>query len=234
MRAIGAVGSALPSHGRGRRFESGIAHSFTPGPSGGFLFLPRAGARGRRSSEHRPLGVPGQLAVDPSRSGRPLVGPCRCAPHVVTPRHPAVVRPDAGASSNRGSVVFDDHAKIAAALTELLSAAGPRSVLSTRPRHRGPQTAGAGALRGRHRGRGHGRSPGCPADERAGASAVDAGDIFASSPVSPPSEPPAPPDPPREAWPMTAPSGVGAPDKAPEPLRWKSPEACSPETAKGR
>lgn len=25
-RAIGAVGSALPSHGRGHRFESGIAH----------------------------------------------------------------------------------------------------------------------------------------------------------------------------------------------------------------
>ena len=26
VRAIGAVGSALPSHGRGHRFESGIAH----------------------------------------------------------------------------------------------------------------------------------------------------------------------------------------------------------------
>ena len=30
MRAIGAVGSALPSHGRGRRFESGIAHHQDP------------------------------------------------------------------------------------------------------------------------------------------------------------------------------------------------------------
>lgn len=26
IRAIGAVGSALPSHGRGHQFESGIAH----------------------------------------------------------------------------------------------------------------------------------------------------------------------------------------------------------------
>jgi hypothetical protein len=29
-RAIGAVGSALPSHGRGHRFESGIAHHIYP------------------------------------------------------------------------------------------------------------------------------------------------------------------------------------------------------------
>jgi hypothetical protein len=29
--AIGAVGSALPSHGRGHRFESGIAHQKSPG-----------------------------------------------------------------------------------------------------------------------------------------------------------------------------------------------------------
>ena len=33
LRAIGAVGSALPSHGRGHRFESGIAHQ-TNAPSG--------------------------------------------------------------------------------------------------------------------------------------------------------------------------------------------------------
>ena len=31
LRAIGAVGSALPSHGRGHRFESGIAHRRRPG-----------------------------------------------------------------------------------------------------------------------------------------------------------------------------------------------------------
>lgn len=35
--AIGAVGSALPSHGRGHRFESGIAHPHPRSSAGGFL-----------------------------------------------------------------------------------------------------------------------------------------------------------------------------------------------------
>ena len=37
-RAIGAVGSALPSHGRGHQFESGIAHHENPRETGGFSF----------------------------------------------------------------------------------------------------------------------------------------------------------------------------------------------------
>ncbi len=40
FRAIGAVGSALPSHGRGHRFESGIAHSAFPHEGSGNSYLP--------------------------------------------------------------------------------------------------------------------------------------------------------------------------------------------------
>ena len=40
--AIGAVGSALPSHGRGHRFESGIAHrNDTKGPADAGPFVRR-------------------------------------------------------------------------------------------------------------------------------------------------------------------------------------------------
>lgn len=47
-RAIGAVGSALPSHGRGHQFESGIAHQETPAAAGVFS-SPRA-SPGRNTS----------------------------------------------------------------------------------------------------------------------------------------------------------------------------------------
>src|SRR5690606_22366285 len=39
-RAIGAVGSALPSHGRGHRFESGIAHHRKPAGLRGLSAFP--------------------------------------------------------------------------------------------------------------------------------------------------------------------------------------------------
>jgi hypothetical protein len=60
--AIGAAGSALPSHGRGRRFEPGIAHE-RPHSTGGVLHFPhsrplsprvsRCGIRDRRLPRRR-------------------------------------------------------------------------------------------------------------------------------------------------------------------------------------
>src|SRR3712207_5031789 len=72
-RAIGAVGSALPSHGRGHQFESGIAHQHEkrPGEPGRFRSSP-ATVPGFRRAPH-------PLKNDPSAPpifgvGAPLSG----------------------------------------------------------------------------------------------------------------------------------------------------------------
>jgi hypothetical protein len=84
--AIGAVGSALPSHGRGHRFESGIAHTErkTRGISRVFLFphkdtviwpsgrLRRGGGRFANST-----GSPGSRSRNPAMSStQPLLWDC--------------------------------------------------------------------------------------------------------------------------------------------------------------
>lgn len=55
-RAIGAVGSALPSHGRGHQFESGIAHQRKPPVRRGFSVSPLRALRA--SSDRRETTAP--------------------------------------------------------------------------------------------------------------------------------------------------------------------------------
>ena len=79
-RAIGAVGSALPSHGRGHQFESGIAHHELP-------LSPRRTSR--TDDEARPR--PARTARDPARTPR---GACRrCARCRAARRRPTMVSP---------------------------------------------------------------------------------------------------------------------------------------------
>ena len=79
-RAIGAVGSALPSHGRGHQFESGIAHHE-------LALSPRRTSRTDDAARPPPV----RIARDPART--PRAASRRCARCRAGRRRPTTARP---------------------------------------------------------------------------------------------------------------------------------------------